>query len=180
MYTNVYYNFYKTQIIEGQEILSPIIAMNLFWNQISTVILLLLFVGQQTEGIDAQQDLDYRLPKTVIPSSYEILLMPELKDDFKFEGRVHINATVRESTNTIILHHEKMEILKLTVTRDKESQEIANTSYNNVTEKYEITLKNELIPGTTVLINIAYRGNLRDDMVGFYRSSYFDSKGTLR
>lgn len=132
------------------------------------------------EGIDAQQDLDYRLPKTVIPSSYEILLMPELKDDFKFEGRVHINATVRESTNTIILHHEKMEILKLTVTRDKESQEIANTSYNNVTEKYEITLRNELIPGTTVSINIAYRGNLRDDMVGFYRSSYFDSKGTLR
>lgn len=154
--------------------------MNLFWDQISTVILLLLFVGQQTEGIDAQQDLDYRLPKTVIPSSYEILLMPELKDDFKFEGRVHINATVRESTNTIILHHEKMEILKLTVTRDKESQEIANTSYNNVTEKYEITLRNELIPGTTVSINIAYRGNLRDDMVGFYRSSYFDSKGTLR
>ena len=155
--------FIKHRLLEGQEILSPIIAMNLFWDQISTVILLLLFVGQQTEGIDAQQDLDYRL-----------------KDDFKFEGRVHINATVRESTNTIILHHEKMEILKLTVTRDKESQEIANTSYNNVTEKYEITLKNELIPGTTVSINIAYRGNLRDDMVGFYRSSYFDSKGTLR
>lgn len=73
-----------------------------------------------------------------------------------------------------------MEILKLTVTCDKELQEIAKTSYDNVTEKYEITLNNELIPETIVSINIAYRGNLRDDMIGFYRSSYFDSKGTLR
>lgn len=156
--------------------------MNLFWDQISIVILLLLFAGHQTEGnrTDAQQDLDYRLPKTVIPSSYEILLMPKLKDDFKFEGRVHINATIQKLTNTITLHYKKIEILKLTITCNKELQEITNTTYNNITEKYEITLKNDLIAETKVSINIAYRGNLRDDMIGFYRSSYFDYKGTLR
>lgn len=174
------YNFYNTDYRAIRNIVT--ITMNLFRDQISIIILLLLFAGYRAEGnsIDKQQDLDYRLPKTLVPSSYEILLMPELKDDFKFEGRVHINASVRESTNTITLHHRKMEILKLTVICDKELQEITNTSYNNITEKYEITLKNKLIPETNVSINIAYRGNLRNDMIGFYRSSYFDSKGTLR
>ncbi|CAD1472151.1 unnamed protein product, partial [Heterotrigona itama] len=125
-------------------------------------------------------DLDYRLPKTIVPTNYEIILVPELQNDFKFEGIVHISAYLRNSTKTITLHHGRLDIKIVSVTVDGQNERIDNTTYNDMTEKYEIKLNRLLEEGTNITINFNYTGKLRDDMIGFYRSSYFDSEGQIR
>ncbi|KAF3426305.1 LOW QUALITY PROTEIN: hypothetical protein E2986_13349 [Frieseomelitta varia] len=124
--------------------------------------------------------LDYRLPKTVVPTNYEIILTPELQNDFTFKGIVHISAYLRNSTNTVTLHHGRMDITLVTVMVGAQNEKINNTTYDNKTEKYEIRLDKVLKAGTNIMINFEYVGKLRDDMIGFYRSSYVDAKGQIR
>lgn len=47
--------------------------------------------------------LKYRLPTTLYPISYDILLEPDLIN-FIFEGSVQIRADITNSSNTITLH----------------------------------------------------------------------------
>ncbi|XP_050580172.1 putative aminopeptidase-2 isoform X1 [Bombus affinis] len=165
--------------------------MNLFRDQFLIVVFLLLHARYQaTNNVNkaayAQDDtkeptnLDYRLPKTIIPTNYEIILIPKLKDNFEFKGIVHISAYLQKSTDTITLHHGQMKINLVTVTIDVEKVEITNTMYNSETEKYEIKLSKVLSAGTNITINFDYVSALRDDMIGFYKSSYVDSNGKIR
>lgn len=170
--------------------------MNLFRDQFSIIIFLLLFAGHEAvnnvneEAHKANElaVLDYRLPKTVVPTNYEIILAPEFKNDFKFDGIVHISAYLQNSTNTITLHHGRMDINIVSVivdnrnekVNDTRNEKINGTTYNNKTEKYEIKLDKVLKAGTNITINFEYVGKLRDDMIGFYRSSYVDPKGQIR
>lgn len=73
-----------------------------------------------------------------------------------------------------------MKINLVTVTIDVEKVEITNTMYNSKTEKYEIKLSKVLSAGTNITINFDYVSALRDDMIGFYKSSYVDSNGKIR
>ncbi|XP_076675141.1 uncharacterized protein LOC143372620 isoform X2 [Andrena cerasifolii] len=163
--------------------------MNFFQLRESTVIFLLLFAGCQAaatnddrNGDDAANPAlsDYRLPKTIVPIGYEIMLSPELENNFEFTGVTHIKAIVREATDTITLHHGKLNILKCSVTTQNETKVILSLIYNSNTEKYEIKLQETLKVGLHISINFNYTGKLRDDMIGFYRTSYVDSNRKIR
>ena len=96
----------------------------------------------------------YRLPKTIIPTNYEIILIPKLKDNFEFKGIVHISAYLQKSTDTITLHHGQMKINLVTVTIDVEKVEIKHTTYKNETEKIrKLKLSKVLSAGTNITIN---------------------------
>ena len=66
-----------------------------------------------------------------------------------------------------------MELSTCTFTKDSvvKNLDFASIPYNNVTEKYNITFEQPLSAGQATL-KIYYRGFLRDDMEGFYRSYY--------
>ncbi|XP_076764228.1 putative aminopeptidase-2 [Xylocopa sonorina] len=166
--------------------------MKFLRDQFSIIIFLLLFAGYQTanhigenEGAYTQNDErepsleDYRLPKTIIPTHYEIMLSPKLEQS-NFSGIVHIKAYVAKPTDRITLHWGKIEKVKATVTSDAQQLIIKDYAYNNKTEKYAIILEKVLNVGTNVTISINYNGTLRDDMIGFYKSSYVDSNGKIR
>lgn len=68
----------------------------------------------------------------------------------------------------------------MTVTIDFEKEEITQIAYDNKTEKYEIKLSKVLSAGTNITINFEYVSALRDDMTGFYKSSYVDANGKIR
>src|SRR3990167_8964809 len=50
-----------------------------------------------------------RLPKTVVPSRYEIKLIPDL-DKFVFSGEVKIAVTVHTPVSKIVLNAKELEI----------------------------------------------------------------------
>ncbi|XP_043263410.1 putative aminopeptidase-2 [Colletes gigas] len=123
---------------------------------------------------------DYRLPKTIVPTNYEIILIPSYEGDFKFEGTVHIKALVQQDTDTITLHHGRISITGMSVNYENNTIGISATCYDNKTEQFQLKLKSVLEKGMNIVINFQYTGTLRDDMIGFYKSLYFDSNGKIR
>lgn len=167
--------------------------MNFSWVDRSIIFLILIYAGcygasdttNHTADIlaDGNDVLDLRLPKTIVPISYEIMLMPQLEGDFLLDGSTHIKASVQEATDTIILNHGNITVDLLSVSYMSEnsmSLDIAEKKLDQKTEKYIIKLKKPLKKGSNISIDFNYFGILRNDMIGFYKSSYIDSNGTVR
>ncbi|XP_043466933.1 aminopeptidase N-like [Leptopilina heterotoma] len=119
--------------------------------------------------------IDYRLPRSIRPSNYEITL--NFSPELSFRGSVKIKATVQENTNKIVLHYGKLNIIGVSVLHKKKQLIIQSTDYNPITEKYSIVLKNVLSKEMEILVAIVYTGEAHDDLRGFYKMTYFNKKG---
>ena len=125
---------------------------------------------------------EYRLPVTVTPELYIITLTPNYTDFASFTGEVEIVVTAREGGDNISLHYDDMNIDGREVTNSTgDVLDLDEDTYNNNTNIYTLNLKNQtLTPNETYIIHINYTGFLRDDMAGFYRSSYTTADGEKR
>jgi aminopeptidase 2 len=123
--------------------------------------------------------INYRLPTNVKPNSYDIMLVPYLKEG-KFTGIEKIEVTVIQETDTITLHVGNIEIKVVTVAVLPDKKLINDTiiSKDYVTEKYNIIVPNVLTKDTRLQISFTYNGILSDNMIGFYRSSYIENGET--
>lgn len=120
---------------------------------------------------------DVRLPKTIIPISYEVKIVPFLiVDNFTFNGEVKIKFKVLEDCNNITLHSYQLKIDEKfsSVVSESNNEVLIITKQYFVEEKQFFILKlNEtLIKGSYYIISIKYVGILNDNLQGFYRSSY--------
>ncbi|KAL6254854.1 hypothetical protein P5V15_014193 [Pogonomyrmex californicus] len=122
--------------------------------------------------------IDYRLPTAIKPISYDIKLIPKLKDDFKFKGYTTIKALVKRTTNHVTLHVGNIEIESVFICSRNNKR--FSYKYDNVTEKYTITSPKPFKKGRIILINFKYSGILTDNSLGFYKSSYFDKNGQIK
>ncbi|XP_059490156.1 uncharacterized protein LOC132205229 [Neocloeon triangulifer] len=130
---------------------------------------------------------DYKLPESVIPSRYEIHLIPYMEEtlppkNFTFDGQVRIQVTAKEATNMIRMHANDMTVMKETVvvTNDDTGDAVL---VNDVTMTepiaddrhfLDILLGSELEVDGNYTIEISFVGKLNDDLEGFYRSNYFE------
>lgn len=131
------------------------------------------------------QNDDYRLPTSVKPISYEIILAPKLQDNFTFDGTVKITAVVKNETNSITLHVGNIQIISRSILvmgkqNVNDTYDIVNDRYDKVTEKYTLIFSRTLPKESKILISFAYNGTLNDNMIGFYRSSYFDKNNQIK
>ncbi|XP_014472138.1 PREDICTED: uncharacterized protein LOC106743116 [Dinoponera quadriceps] len=167
--------------------------MRVFRKHLLSCILIALFGGNEateffpyedalTRDASLSQDdasVDYRLPTSVRPISYEIMFTPEFQNSFTFGGIEKIMAVAEEDTDTITLHVGDIKIISRSVILN-EKNIYKSSSYDNVTEKYTITLSKTLKKDSKIMITFTYQGKLRDDMIGFYKSSYFDQDGQIK
>lgn len=122
---------------------------------------------------------DYRLPKSIIPTAYKI----DLKNiDFlksTFEGSVEIDALVTESTKRIVFHRGRfLNDRGIQVYKNGSILKTAKPDYDQLTEQVTITLTDDLSDSEEIKIKSSFDGVLRDDMIGFYKSSYLDENKT--
>jgi hypothetical protein len=133
-------------------------------------------------------EINYRLPTNVIPSNYKITLDPLIEDDEPrtFTGEVEITVKVTEETESITLHYNDLSINSINVTKVSNTTDISvHHEYDNVTHFFVIRIdtdEGENIEETfeaneEYIIKINYSGNHKDDMYGFYRSSYKNETG---
>lgn len=128
--------------------------------------------------LTAQKDdvSDYRLGDQVVPSHYDITLNPDLPN-WAFDGHViiHVEATVA-NVQEIVLHANILTIKSIKVyhkdTPEVDLHEGREFSHDEVTHKLTIPLTASLDVGQEYRVEIAYSGEMRDDMAGFYRSTY--------
>lgn len=114
------------------------------------------------------------------PTSYEIILFPNLTGNFSFYGEVKINITVDAPTKFIVFHQGNLFNINTSISAENKWLEIAEQRYDVKTEKYNIELKENLKVGNEILLHFIYYGFLRDDMIGFYKSSYMTNDNKLR
>jgi puromycin-sensitive aminopeptidase len=118
---------------------------------------------------------DYRLPTTVTPQRYEILLNPDLRS-FTFAGEQTVAITVHQPTAEIVLNAIELEIDRAVAERNGRRLEAVKVELDAPNERARIRFNEKLDAGPWCL-TIAFRGILNDKLHGFYRSQYKDAGG---
>ena len=118
---------------------------------------------------------DYRLPRTVIPSHYELALTPNLAGA-TFGGHVVIDIDVVEAVSEIVLNTAELALHAAVLSNDVGQRLEATTESDEDAERTTLTVGSNLEPGPWKL-EISFDGILNDDLRGFYRSVYTDPDG---
>ncbi|XP_058836977.1 uncharacterized protein LOC131693281 [Topomyia yanbarensis] len=134
------------------------------------------------------QDVDdsYRLPKTSIPTHYEVQLSTEIHTGNRnFGGSVLIHLTVLEATNDIVVHHRGLVVqtAKLVSVPSAGGNPVQlndpQWTYDSRVEQLTFTSDSLLNPGNYQL-TITFNGRLSNNEDGFYISSYTDDTGSTK
>ncbi|KOC69113.1 Aminopeptidase N [Habropoda laboriosa] len=128
----------------------------------------------------------------IVPTSYHLELQPFVGND-KFKGRVKINVTWTDTSDTITLNvHPHLHITNYNVRLTEQSFEerekgrpmmdvnVARVTLPNSRKTwYTIHLEQMLKNGSSCEVDLNFIGNLTtDDTRGLFRSEYLDSNGT--
>lgn len=122
----------------------------------------------------------YRLPNTVRPSRYDLLLEPDL-NSAAFAGSASIRLTIDEPTDTIVLNAIELDIDAASLLSDNSNAltqkiEVRSIELDEETERATVTFV-EPVPAGQATLDLAFRGTLNDKLRGFYRSTYTDDAG---
>ena len=118
---------------------------------------------------------DYRLPRSVIPSHYELALTPDLVAA-TFGGHVVIDVDVLETVSEIVLNTAELTLHSAVLSNEDGERLEATAETNEDAERTTLTLPTPVEPGAWQL-EISFDGTLNDDLRGFYRSVYTDPDG---
>jgi puromycin-sensitive aminopeptidase len=112
----------------------------------------------------------YRLPRGVRPDRYDVRLRPSLTEA-TFSGTVHIELSVGDPTETLVLN-----AADLTITSCEVDSRPAVWELEVASERLFVTPQTPLAAGSSIL-TIGFEGVLNDKLRGFYRSTYVDDDG---
>ena len=123
--------------------------------------LILLFLALfWVDGVLAQ-----RLPQTVSPSHYDLVLTPDFATD-SFLGDERITVTLEDAASSITLHAAEIEILEASAVVISGSLP-AEVAYHESNETITLAFGQE-IPAGQATLEIRFRGQLNHDLRGFY------------
>ncbi|HXG09117.1 MAG TPA: M1 family metallopeptidase [Gemmataceae bacterium] len=120
----------------------------------------------------------YRLPRTVVPTRYELRLAPDL-ERARFTGSVDIFVKVLEPVAEIVLNAAELEIGTAALINRSGNGREARITLEEATERCRLAFPEAVPPGEWTL-QIGFRGMLNDKLRGFYRSKYKDASGATR
>ncbi|HEY5664264.1 MAG TPA: M1 family metallopeptidase [Ilumatobacter sp.] len=119
-------------------------------------------------------DLDpYRLPRTSVPTRYELTLEPDLPAG-RFRGEVAVSVSTRQASSELVLNAIDLELDACTFDGAP-----AEFRLDPATERVFVAPAGGVAEGDHVL-RFEFRGELNDQLRGFYRSTYRDAAGTER
>ncbi|ESK92997.1 leucyl aminopeptidase [Moniliophthora roreri MCA 2997] len=115
----------------------------------------------------------YRLPTNVKPSHYDLTIRTDL-DKLTFDGFVKISLDVKEETDTIVLNSNGLQLGKAIIYSDalKKSEVEIEQSYDDKEKRATFKFPTKFPAGSKAELQINYSGELKDNMVGYYRSSW--------
>jgi aminopeptidase N len=132
---------------------------------------------------------DYRLPQNIKPYLYDLIIKTNFYDDIEpvdFNGTVKIYFKCFKQTDKVILHVKNLDIFNSSIKVNQVSPgltaefKVKDLVYDLEREFLIIELDSPFFDDRNYVVTIQYKGYLKDDNIGFYRSSYFDSQGNKR
>ena len=122
----------------------------------------------------------HRLPRTVLPRHYQLVLEPDL-EAARFAGRQAVRIEVTEAVERILCNAIELAIDEAWLTAADGSgprTELA-VELDESLERAAFTASTPIAAGT-YLLHSAFRGELNDKLRGFYRSTFTDHEGNER
>jgi puromycin-sensitive aminopeptidase len=118
----------------------------------------------------------YRLPRTVVPTRYDLTLEPDL-DAGTFDGAVQVALEVREPVTEIVLNANELRLDEATLAASNDRRiEVSKIRTDDDAERATLDLAETAEPGTWILAT-SFRGELNPRLTGFYRSTYDGEDG---
>lgn len=117
----------------------------------------------------------YRLPNNTKPEAYSLFIHTDIADGkFDYFGTVKINITILRKSNQITLHQHELDIQTVELTsKNHKTISIQSPQYDRTRDFIVLkTINYTFVSGEMVFLKIKFKGNLRQDLSGFYRSSY--------
>ncbi|HEY7401273.1 MAG TPA: M1 family aminopeptidase [Actinomycetota bacterium] len=120
----------------------------------------------------ADSESRYRLPRTVVPSRYDLVLEPDL-GAATFSGVVDVVVRVSEPVTEVVLNSLDLEIDPGWLSSNGRRVEVQEVRFDEEAQRAHLELQAPAEPGDWTL-HLDFRGTLNDKLVGFYRSTYQD------
>lgn len=122
----------------------------------------------------------HRLPRTVTPVRYDLVLEPDL-DAATFTGTSATTVEIDEAVTRVVLNAAELEADEAWLVRpgDGVRIEVDAVVPDEVTERLTLELAAVAEPGPW-LVHLRFRGVLNDKLRGFYRSTFTDVDGVER
>ncbi|XP_075898964.1 aminopeptidase Ey-like [Nelusetta ayraudi] len=131
----------------------------------------------------------YRLPKNLVPLSYEVTLWPRLTPDkttglYIFTGTTTVEFECVEETDLILIHSNKLNYTHFDNGQKATLQSLnggttpsINSSWLQTTTQYLVLELDAKLQKGQYRLHTEFTGELADDLGGFYRSEYDDGEG---
>uniref|UniRef100_A0A3P8Q7G1 Aminopeptidase n=1 Tax=Astatotilapia calliptera TaxID=8154 RepID=A0A3P8Q7G1_ASTCA len=128
----------------------------------------------------------YRLPKNLVPETYNVTLWPRLTPDpttglYTFLGSSVVDFECVEDTDLILIHSNKLnytefenQLARLMSVSSVEAPAIKSSWLQGVTQYLVLELDGTLKKGHKYRLYTEFIGELADDLGGFYRSEYME------
>lgn len=134
-------------------------------------------------GSDRTAD-DGRLSGDTEPLFYGLRMVPRYDRDserYAVDGQVEILITVNRFTPNITMHAKDLYVTSVTVTEVITETELPVDSYDvdQDNELLSVYVGKYLLVGRRYDVRITFRGLLRTDMTGFYKSTYTENNNTM-
>jgi puromycin-sensitive aminopeptidase len=117
----------------------------------------------------------YRLPRTVVPTRYDIRLEPDLVA-LTFTGEETITLTVAEPVTEITMNAVELDVVDAIIEDGRGRTLRGGAVLDEASERCRLTFGEAVAPGEWRL-RLVFRGTLNDKLRGFYRSVYKDPTG---
>lgn len=126
----------------------------------------------------------FRLPTHLSPQSYDIHILTHLseEDGYNFEGVERIRVICNKDTKSLVIHSKNLTIDQknvLIVEANSESRsplKYSSSEFNTGIDLFIYNVAEPMVAGKEYDILIPFKGELNQDPIGFYRSSYFNLK----
>lgn len=141
-------------------------------NALSHSAVIFLFITASLVG--SQTSVNYRLSTDIVPSIYDLDITIDL-DGLKFNGIETIHVHANQPTSRVQLHILDLAVDGVQVIEGETAIPISSTFYSNETQIFEINLSESLIQNRDYEIKMNFEGQIKDEMTGLYRSSYYEN-----
>lgn len=147
--------------------------------KIVLTVALLSAVPVYSSNMSSQQIDSFRLTDAVVPLKYSLRLHPDLETG-SFEGHVEIDVVLRRPQDVLQLHSAGLLISRVSVL-DSDGLKAGHDEFSVNSDKQKLRVS----PGKTLeagsyKLNVDFKGDLNNRIVGFYRSTYKTANGTRR
>jgi aminopeptidase N len=133
--------------------------------------------------VDPDDGISYRLPNDTIGLTYDIFLSTEIhRGEFGFSGETKILIQIVENTDQITLQYRQMNIHSVTLldVNNRVVQQNVPWIQNSTVEFLIIRPNIQFNARQRYFVVISHSGTLRDDGLGWYRSTYLTPDGERR